>query len=140
MQAIEVNYLAIGVCAVLSMVIGGIWYGPLFGKKWMEIIGSDPKDKKAMAEIQKGMGTLYLVQFLLSLFQVYVFAYYVKGWSEVSGVMNGLWIWAAFIVPTLAGSVMWTREKPELKKVRFLIQAGYQLVLFVVFGFILGAW
>ncbi|MBP7842460.1 DUF1761 domain-containing protein [Candidatus Woesebacteria bacterium] len=132
--------MAILVCAVLSMVIGFVWYGPLFGKKWMELIGSDPKDKKAIAEMQKSAGPMYLTQFLLTLFQVYVFAYYVKGWSEVSGIMNGLWIWAAFIMPTIAGSVMWTNEKPRVKKERFLIQSGYQLVLFVVFGYILGAW
>ena len=116
MQYLEVNYMVILVCAVLSMVIGFVWYGPLFGKKWMELIGSDPKDKKAITEMQKSAGPMYLTQFLLTLFQVYVFAYYVKGWSEVSGVMNGLWIWAAFIMPTIAGSVMWTNEKPRVKK------------------------
>lgn len=140
MQYLAVNYMAILVCAVLSMVIGSVWYGPLFGKKWMEIVGANPKDKKAREEMQKSAGPLYLIQFLLTLFQVYVFAYYVKGWSEVSGVTNGLWIWAAFIMPTLAGASMWTNEKPAMQRARFLIQSGYQLVLFVVFGFILGAW
>ena len=132
MQYLEVNYLAILVCTVLSMVIGGTWYGPLFGKKWMQLIGSDPKDKKAIAEMQKNAGPMYLTQFLLTLFQVYVFAYYVKGWSEVSGVTNGLWIWAAFIMPTIAGSAMWTNEATVVKRDRFLIQSGYQLILFVV--------
>ncbi len=39
MNTIEVNYLAIIVGAVFSMILGAIWYGPIFGKKWMEIIG-----------------------------------------------------------------------------------------------------
>ena len=32
----QVNFLAIIVCAVVSMIVGTIWYGPLFGKKWMK--------------------------------------------------------------------------------------------------------
>ncbi len=140
MEYLQINYMAVFVCAVLSMVLGAVWYGPLFGKKWMEILGTDPKDTKAIKKMQKEAGPMYMVQFLITLFQVYVFAYYVKGWSDVSGITNAFWVWIAFIVPTLAGSAMWTNEKSENKRARFLIQAGYQLVLFTMFGFVLGAW
>lgn len=136
----EVNFLAILVCAIFSMVLGAVWYGPLFGKKWMEIIGIDAKDKKAREKMQKEAGPLYAVQFLLVLFQVFVLAFYIKGWEEASGVQNALWIWAAFIMPTIAGSTMWTNGSNRIKMARFLIQSGYQLVLFVTFGFILGVW
>ena len=62
----QINYLAILVSAILSMVVGSIWYGPLFGKKWAELIGADPNDKKKMKEMQKSAGPLYMVQFLLT--------------------------------------------------------------------------
>ncbi len=58
----EINYLAILVCGVLSMVIGAIWYGPLFGKKWMEICGVNADDLNARKEMQKGAAPLYAVQ------------------------------------------------------------------------------
>lgn len=35
MEIIEINYFAIFVAALVSMTIGSIWYGPLFGKIWM---------------------------------------------------------------------------------------------------------
>lgn len=36
---VPVNYLAILVAAVLSMVLGFLWYGPLFGKEWTKLMG-----------------------------------------------------------------------------------------------------
>jgi len=33
MDILAVNYFAVVVGAVLAMVIGAVWYGPLFGRK-----------------------------------------------------------------------------------------------------------
>jgi hypothetical protein len=84
----EINYLAVVVCAVLSLVVGGIWYGPIFGKKWLEVTGADKIDLERRKEMMAGVWKLYLTQFVLSLFQVYVLAYYIVGWKEASGIEN----------------------------------------------------
>ena len=117
------------------MVFGAIWYGPIFGKKWMEIVGVDPKDYEARKKMQKTAGPLYAVQFLMTLFQVMVLAHLIADTELVSGLERALWIWAAFITPTMG-----TNEKKKLKWARFLIQGGYQLVLFTVFGLLLQFW
>lgn len=135
-----INFLAVLACGIWSMILGFIWYGPLFGKKWMQIIGADAESKKEREEMQKSAGPLYGIQFVLSLFQAYVLAYYIAGWQDASGIENALWIWAAFVVPILAGNAMWNNDSKEISWARFLIQAGYQLLLFVSFGFILGTW
>jgi len=137
---VSVNYLAIVAGAVLSMILGAIWYGPLFGKKWMEIIGVDPTDAEAKKKMQKSAGSLYAVQFLLTLFQVLVLAHLIADTVTVGGLERSLWIWAAFVVPTMAGAVMWTNQSKKLKWARFLIQGGYQLLLFIVFGLLLQFW
>ncbi|MDO8488446.1 MAG: DUF1761 family protein [bacterium] len=36
---VPVNYLAILAAAVLSMVLGFLWFGPLFGQTWMKLMG-----------------------------------------------------------------------------------------------------
>lgn len=136
----EVNLITIGASAILAMALGAVWYGPLFGKHWMKIIGISAADKQAREKMQKEAGPLYAIQFLLVLFQVYVLAHYVKGWSEVSGIENALWIWAAFVMPTIAAASMWTNDSRKVVWHRFLIQAGYHLVLFVAFGYILDVW
>lgn len=140
MNIIEVNYLAVILGAILSMFIGAIWYGPLFGKKWMEIIGFDPTNAVARKKMKKTAGILYGVQFLLVLFQVFVLALLIADNSMVNGIERSLWIWAAFVIPTMAGAVMWTNEVGKLKWARFLIQGGYQMVIFIMFGFILQIW
>jgi len=136
----DVNYWAVLVCGVVAMVLGGIWYGPLFGKAWMRIIKAGPMDVAQRKEMQKRVMPLYLVQFVLVLFQAYVLAHYIAGWEEAGGVQNALWVWAAFVMPTVAASAMWNNDSAKVSWARFLIQAGYNLVLFVIFGFILRMW
>jgi hypothetical protein len=136
----EINLLAVLACGVLAMVIGYVWYGPLFGKKWMEVVGATEMDIEARKKMQASAGPLYVVQFLLTLFQAWVLAYYIAGWKEASGVANSLWIWAAFVVPVIAGTAMWNNDSAKISWARFLIQSGYQLVIFIMFGLILGYW
>lgn len=135
---IEVNYGIVVLCAVLAMVLGAIWYGPLFGKKWMWLLATDEVAKK---EMQKSAGKLYFVQFLLVLLQVYVLFHYIKGAEdEMSAMSNVIWIWLGFIMPTLAATTLWNGESKEKAWTRFLIQAGYQLVTFLVFAYVIGTW
>jgi hypothetical protein len=136
----EVNYWAILVCGVLSMVVGAIWYGPLFGRKWCEIIGVDPNNVERIKKMQRESAKLYFIQLLLTLFQVWVLAYYIEGWKEASGLQNALWIWVAFVMPIIAGTAMWNNDSKKIAWTRFLIQSGYQLVIFIIFGLILGFW
>lgn len=137
----EINHWIVLGCAVLSMVVGSLWYGPLFGKQWMALMGAteDCKaDKKAM---QKKMAPLYLIQFILAIFQLYVLVYAVTAAQYTFGtssVVTALWIWAAFIMPTTAGTVMWNGNETSAKWSAFLIQAGYQFVLAALFGVIFG--
>lgn len=132
-----VNFWAILVCAIAAMIIGALWHSKLlFGNLYMKAIGGDmnmPPEK--MAEIQKKMWQLYMTQFILVLFQAWVLAYFL--WVGVASV---LWIWAGFLMPTLAGQWMWSARPRKLAWTGFLISAGYNLALFVVFGLILQAW
>ena len=123
------------------MVLGFVWYGPLFGKKWMSITGADKVDMERRKEMMKGVWKLYLTQFVLALFEAYVLLWYITSLGGVSsGVHTAFSIWTAFIIPTLAASCMWNNESGKVSWARFLIQGGYQLVLFVIFGLILGMW
>jgi hypothetical protein len=136
----DINYWAVLAGAVASMVIGSVWYGPLFGRKWMEINELNPDDVAKREAMQKEAMPLYGVQFVLSLLQLYILAHFIQGWTEVSGVENAVWIWLGFVMPTVAGLAMWNAKPNKVKWAMFLISSGYQLVNFVVFGWILGTW
>ncbi|MCR4310959.1 MAG: DUF1761 domain-containing protein [Candidatus Taylorbacteria bacterium] len=133
-----INYWAVLACGIFSMGFGALWYGPFFGKKWMEIVGADAEDKEARKKMKKSAGPLYAVQFVLSLFQIWVLAGIVSGTGGV--FLTVLWIWLAFIMPTLAGVAMWNNDTAKVAWSRFLIQAGYQLISFGVFALILSVW
>lgn len=140
METIEVNYWAIAVGAVLSMVVGSIWYGPIFRNKWAEINGMTQLDEASRKKMQKTAGPLFGIQFIMTLFQVLVLAHLIADTKLVGGLERALWIWAAFVIPTLAGAVMWTNEKKSFKLSRFFIQAGYQLIMFAIYGLLLQYW
>lgn len=136
----DINYWAVVVCGVAAMGLGALWYGPMFGKKWLEIVGTTAQDTAAREAMMQRTKYLYLIQFILVLFQVWVLAYYIKGWTEVSALQNALWLWAAFVMPTVATTSMWNNDTPRISWMRFSIQAGYQFMVFVIFALILGYW
>ena len=123
------------------MAIGFMWHGPLFGKKYMQAMGMvEPTDPEERKKMMQGMWKYYVIQFVLVLFQAYVLAHYILGWKDASGLTNALWIWAGFVIPTVAGSILWSDKSTKNKWTLFFISASYQLALFVAFGLILGSW
>lgn len=136
----DTHYILVIVgCGVLSLVLGALWYGPLFGKMWMQITGCTDADIEKRKEMQKKAMPLYFIQFLLVLGQLYVLSH-LTGSTGLVGIKSSLWIWGGFVMPTVAGSCMWNNDSRQVAWTRFVLQAGFQLVCFVVFGFILGTW
>ena len=41
MNELKINHLAVIVAVVMQFVLGFLWYGPLFGDAWMEMVGLD---------------------------------------------------------------------------------------------------
>lgn len=138
----EINLLAVLVCAVAAMVIGSLWHSKLlFGDAFIKSSGMDiGMTPEKMAQIQKKMRQLYATQFLLALLQAYMLSLFINGGFAIGGITNAFLIWLGFIMPTVAGACMWSsRPRSDAWKV-FFISAGYQLVLFFAFGVILANW
>ena len=43
---IPVNYWAVLVAALFTFVLGFLWYGPLFGRTWLRLVGLNPESMK----------------------------------------------------------------------------------------------
>tara|TARA_Y100000034_G_C6902101_1_gene417479 strand:+ start:3126 stop:3518 length:393 start_codon:yes stop_codon:yes gene_type:complete len=127
-----VTYLPIFIAAVVSFVIGMLWYSPaLFGKRWMNLAGVK-RDK------EKKMGGIMVAAFVANLVMAYVYLYIMGmvGYADAgSGVVLGFLLWVGFFATTLLGGVFWEGKPFNL----YLINAGYQLVNLVVMGAVLGA-
>lgn len=134
------NFLPILLCTLAGMAVGFVWYGPLFGKVWMRVMGHEgPKPtKEEMKEMNKKMMPTYIIQFILIMLQVWVLSFFVGlGISDPIHLAFGLWL--GFIMPTVAGIAMWSGKSRGLTWSMFLTSAGFQLVSIVVFALILGA-
>ncbi len=138
----HINFLSLLVGGVASLILGMIWYSKsLFGNTYMKALGADTNiSPEKMKAIQKRMWQILLTQFVLSVFQVWVLAIYILRTPEVFPLANAIWIWAGFVMPTIAGGALWSaRPRKDAWKI-FWITSGYQLVMFAVFAFILKAW
>lgn len=141
MKPVPINYLAVVAAAIASMVIGFVWYGPLFGKTWMNLSGITPE--KMDPAKAPGMGKTYVLALVGSLVMSYVLAhslvfaaaYY--GMNGVSaGLMSGFWTWLGFIAPVTLAAVLWEGKPWKL----WVLTNGYYLVTLLVMGTILSVW
>lgn len=134
----SVNYLAVLVSAVASMVIGSIWYGPLFGKKFMAANGMDKWTPEHQAEMKKKMWMSYVGQFVASLVMFYVLAGIIVGFDQMTmakGAMSGLVMWFGFVLPIKIGDVAWGGNKTL-----FWLESLNMLITLLAVGAIIGAW
>ncbi|MEJ0021989.1 MAG: DUF1761 domain-containing protein [Candidatus Doudnabacteria bacterium] len=133
----HVNWLAILVSAVASMIIGSIWFGPLFGKMYMSAVGMDKWSPEKQAAMKKSMMMTYVWQFIASVVMFYVFARFVVGLNQltVSGsVMTAFWVWIGFIVPQKLGDSLWGG-----KMTLFWLGIGGSAVTLLATGLVIGA-
>ena len=131
-----VNYLAVLVAAVAAYGLGFLWYGPLFGKKWMQLMNLTDKDKEKAK--QKGMVKAYVATFVTTLVTAYVLAWFV-GYVEMTpagGAMTGALAWLGFLATSEIGMVFWENKPWAL----YALNTGHSLLSLVVMGAIVGAW
>ena len=134
MDTIAINYWAVLLGGIFLVVMGTLWYGPIFGKVWMKIVGAPDMSKEEMKKTQKEMMPYYLVQFLFSLVTSFVLYYFVK----LIGFHVAFWIWLGFAMSQAAGAMWDTEKKYAVKK--FLVIAGYYLVVLLALGWAYTMW
>jgi hypothetical protein len=128
----SVNVFAVLVAALAGFVIGGSWYGPLFGKPWMAASGMT-KEKGA----QGNMALIFGLTFVLNAVIAIGIAILLGGHRGLlAGLHMGLFTGFFFIATTLGVIYLFERRPLML----FLINAGYQVVNFAVIGMIIGLW
>ncbi|MBU1677376.1 MAG: DUF1761 domain-containing protein [Bacteroidetes bacterium] len=135
MHSIEINYLAVLVCGILSMVVGFLWYGPIFGKAWMKEVGKTEEELKKEFNPAKTYSLSVLGQMIMALALAYVFSL-AGAESIMEGLRIGLAVWlgltfAPFLVNGLYEGIS--------NKLLFL-NTGYQLANTVVFTVVLILW
>ncbi|MDZ7266362.1 MAG: DUF1761 domain-containing protein [candidate division KSB1 bacterium] len=128
--------VAVLVAALVYFVLGGLWYSPLmFARPWMALVGISEEQIRQKG----GAGKAYAVAVLCSLIIAFVLAILVNQQTPANlftGAQTGLMTGVGLVAMTAFTTS--TFEARPLKL--FLIDAGYNVVGFILAGAILGAW
>ncbi len=128
----SLNLLAVVVAAIVSFVIGGIYYAPpLFGKTYLKLIG------KKQEEVMKpsNYAALFILTIIVS-FVMAIFVGYAGAKTALDGAIIGFWVWLGFVITTVVGD-----DLLESKPIKLTLLSGaFFLVNSLVMGAILGAW
>ena len=130
----EINMLAVVAAAMSAFVVGGLWYSPLlFGHAWMRAnnfteaqVNAFPKGRMFGCAIP-----LCLIMAMnLAIFLAEATTDWV--WGMTAGALAGAgWVATGIAVVALFENKSWAY---------ILINAGYNIVAFVLMGLIIGAW
>jgi hypothetical protein len=136
-MAVDINYIAVIVAALVYYAGGALWYSPvLFGKPWMSAVGLTPEK---IEERKKDAWKSYLTSLIAALFISYGIARVIGYMSVITvagGIHTGFWSWFCFALTTAATNNAFADRPVKL----LLIDTGYHLYGFLVMGIILAVW
>jgi hypothetical protein len=134
---VEVNYLAVLLAALSSMVVGFVWYAkPVFGAMWMKLAKIDAGKMKPGSSIGPIVST-----FVLSLLTAYVLAhvtYLAHVFFQNSFMQDALstafWVWLGFVMTRIMVHNMFEQKPGKLN----LLAVGHEFVTIMLMGLIIG--
>ena len=125
------NWLAAGLAAVLAFAVGGLWYGPLFGRAKLEEVG--PGGLAARSNPGRTLGITAVLLLVSATMMGHMFARVgaetlaAKPWLYFM-MSGGLAI--GFVIPALW--ISYTHQKLTTRLA--MIDAGYWLVSYLAMG------
>lgn len=125
----EINWIAVGAAGLSAFLLGGLWYGPLFGKAWQRNVGlSDEQVKNA------NMARTLGLSLVLSLIAAFVFHMFLGaapelGFATAVGASAGLcWVAASL-------GIIYLFEQRTFAL--WAINGGYVTLQFTLYGLVL---
>lgn len=125
------NLLAILVAAACGFLVGGVWYGPLFGKAWQREIGLSDDDLKS-ANMLKIYGIALLFNVLSAVFLGHLLSHFDTDFYRTMMISVGIAL--GFIVPAIGTNYLFGRKSGKL----FAIDAGYWVAFYTAMGLVFG--
>ncbi|MGB5822178.1 MAG: DUF1761 domain-containing protein [Saonia sp.] len=128
----NMNWLSVLVAAISCFLIGGLWYGPLFGAAWMAEFNFTQEHLKKR-NVPRTFGLSLFLAFLASMIlEMFIGAEADFIYGAVAGFLASFGWVATFL------GILYLFEMKSLKA--YAINAGYCIVTLTIMGTILGAW
>ena len=137
----EINWLAVLLADVSSMIIGAVWYAmPVFGRRWMRLTGIKEED---MRQGGAAVALPLIITFVVSFFTAAVLAgsaaiaqHFYDGTSFlVTAVLTAVILWIGFTAARMITHDLFDRRSSSLT----VLNLAHELVTVVVMGLIIGA-
>lgn len=131
-----VNFLAVIIATVASMMLGAVWYGVL-AKPWMAANGFTRESLTGPDGKPKGGGISYVVAGVSKLIMAFCFARLlalVDAVSVSNGIALALFLWIGFVATILSVGHRFQMKPWSLT----FIDGGYWLAVLVVMGVVIG--
>jgi hypothetical protein len=128
----EIHWLAVLAASVAGFLVGGLWYGPLFGKAWQAARGLSDETLKSDAN----MPLIFGLTFVLNVVSAFVLDHTLGTYGDPDmslSLMIAGGIALGFVIPAMGVNYLFSRMSLRL----FLIDAGYWLVIYCMMGAIL---
>jgi hypothetical protein len=138
---VEISVLGVLVAAVVSFVLGSVWYSPmLFGKQWQKLTGVSMQG--GQADIAKVMVGGFAIGLVLSFFFAFTASLAALPMGivlqndsvVVINIAAALLLWVGFILVPSMYEILYTKKSLKLAA----IDLGYQLVNLVGIAIALG--
>lgn len=135
MDNLKINHLACIAAIILITVLGFLWYGPLFGEKWMQLAGLT---REGIESNPPGAG-IWITNLIATVIPVYFLAWLfirLNVESGARGALIGFGIAFSFVFLSEMTQNMFSMRPYVLT----WIEGGYSLAALTLSGFLLGAW
>lgn len=128
------NWIGIVAAAALGLAVGGLWYGPIFGKVWAAARGLSEEALKEGFNAPMVFGLVALLNLFSSFILDHVLATYGLPDLNLSVMISG-GLALGFILPAMAVNYLFSRMTLKL----YAIDAGYWLLVYSLMGAVLFA-
>ncbi|OGL31256.1 hypothetical protein A3F37_02715 [Candidatus Saccharibacteria bacterium RIFCSPHIGHO2_12_FULL_41_12] len=133
---ISVNYLAVFLAAIVSVVVGAVWYSnTVLGQTWRKLVrltGEDIEDNTLSANI-KAFAMSLLSAFILFNITFLYHQYFNSSWMSAS-LGTAFWVWLGFIVTSHVTHDTFRKRDFRLTT----ISLGHHLMEFLAMGLVIG--
>lgn len=135
-MSVEVNWLAISIATLSTMVVGSIWYTPkVFGNMWIELAKLDRKqmEKNGVWPILTTLVVSFITAYVLAHISFLSNQFFQNSFLQDS-LTTAFWVWLGF---TAARMITHDAFEGRRKKLT-LLTIGHEFVTYMVMGLVIG--
>jgi hypothetical protein len=139
-MGVEVNYVAVVLAGLSTMVVGAVWYNPkVFGTLWSKLTKVDLDAPITSSQLAMKFGGVFVASlvtaFVLAHFVFLSYDFYKSDYSYLeTALITGVWAWLAFTVARIFTHDAFEGRRKKLT----LLNAAHEFVTFIVMALIIG--